>query len=629
MAGTPITNAFRTIILIENSATLWAHGPDPLEIDTPQKGRSGPNTELLPSVRWTWLTWAAEACFEYCRIGWDVHPDYQVSIFGCDENPEPIEVCPLEHEDRQPAARGPPPSHLRDLRLRMTRLMHLTKQPAGSTDQSLNRVFRRIRGLESEALLTVPMYYNNLDAVSADQPFYLRLILVTTSHDKQEMYTRIRTAVKDNNIGYLARYEVAVIAVGCSVVFAPVYEKIDQHEEIYVTWYGAATGNQLVDAFKTCLTWDLRLSRTIVSDIPMREDVKSGGSTSVSYNVELFHPCLVGESGQGRPGGEALRMKWMRPVKGAVPALVQVPNTQLVRASPSDPITRPTQCLVGYVLEGNAVLLESDRAGTTCKLFLCRGKISLQQLKTGTDRVIDDIPALSDLPGGRVSSYRAKEMVMLLSVNTLDLKSFPLQKTLFEKQAKLTSYFPIVYTDTIVYLLPQFMPLLEAITTVNPKDANWDAARQAIDEVLEMEKHNQTLPGIASHALLQSFASSQRKMESYAVTWAELDLLLESCSQRSLEHAQLRDYLCRVKRHIREDLKSLIKSRLKSRMYNGSVPAVSAKLLPSDVCSKKRKARPEFEGRLKWGRFGKIYQNLPKLDKNQRDDALIHASIEL
>ena len=61
------------------------------------------------------------------------------------------------------------------------------------------------------------------------------------------------------------------------------------------------------------------------------------------------------------------------------------------------------------------------------------------------------------------------------------------------------------------------------------------------------------------------------RTESYAVIWAELDLLLESHSHRSLEHAQLRDYLVRAKRSgIREDLKGLVKSRLKSRMYNGS-----------------------------------------------------------
>ena len=149
---------------------------------------------------------------------------------------------------------------------------------------------------------------------------------------------------------------------------------------------------------------------TVVSFIvPMREDVKSGGgSTSVSYNVDLFHPCLMGDGGQARPGGEAERMMWVRPAKGAVSSLVPMENTQLIRASPSDPVTRPTQCLIGYVLDGNAVLLDSERMATKCKLFLCGGKICLQQLKPGTERGIDDISALSDLPGGRVSSYRVK-----------------------------------------------------------------------------------------------------------------------------------------------------------------------------------------------------------------------------
>lgn len=43
-----------------------------------------------------------------------------------------------------------------------------------------------------------------------------------------------------------------------------------------------------------------------------------------------------------------------------------------------------------------------------CKLFLCGGKICLQQLKAGADKMLEDIPSLAELPGGRVGTYRVQ-----------------------------------------------------------------------------------------------------------------------------------------------------------------------------------------------------------------------------
>ena len=90
----------------------------------------------------------------------------------------------------------------------------------------MNKVFRSVRSLETEEMLSVPIYRHDLANVAADQPFYLRLLIVTDDTDKQRMFTRIRRYIVDNNIGYMARFEVAVVAIGVAVAEAPSYEKV-------------------------------------------------------------------------------------------------------------------------------------------------------------------------------------------------------------------------------------------------------------------------------------------------------------------------------------------------------------------------------------------------------------------
>ncbi|GAU99684.1 hypothetical protein RvY_10645 [Ramazzottius varieornatus] len=641
-------NAFRTVFLLENSTALWSSAPgsfEPVSEESTLSSRSSA-TSFVAQTEWTWITWILEAVFEYCRIAWDIFPSYGVSIHGSGPNDETLKLYPTSGQPDQPSSST---TRFRDLRIAMSAVSQLERfaKAASMSISSAGSVFESIRDLENDELLSAPVYYENIENVSSDRPFYVRIVIVTTEKDELVLVNSVRESIMRQNIGYITRFEIAVFICSSPEAKAPSYKKIDGLNDAYITLYYISTGGtELLEAFKSCLAWDLRLSRTIVTDIPMREDVKTGGAASTSYNVDMFHPCLITEQKtQSRPGGTPLRMKWLKPVKGTTFAHVPLDDALPIRTTPSDPTTRPTQCLVGYVLDGNAVLLESqevEKSGVKiCKLFLSGGKICLLQLKSGTERVVDDIPSLLEVPGGKVTNYRVKEMCTLLKTIVLDPKSqFPIPSQALSRQKKMTSYFPFIYSDSLAYLLPQFVPLFEVVASPEKKDrSEWHAARNAIEEVLDMNAQNTLLPGLNTHVVLSTIPSGTRRAESYAVLWVELDMILEAYSNSSEGDSvrSLRDYLhARLPTPLRSELRTLILDRVRRHSYPGSnTENRVGTTVPENTTEGaqglyKRKARPEFEGRLKFGRMGKLYQNLQKLEKGQREDTtLIHASLEL
>lgn len=151
--------------------------------------------------------------------------------------------------------------------------------------QSFSKVLGDLKLLESEELMTAPLYQLDLDKILSTKPFFLRIIFVTAETNPAKITELIQTTIQEQNLAYLARFEIAVIAVRCQLSpEAPLYHKViilcwlvrlfqplnfrqlSNHGEIFLRWYDAQSGLDILEAMKHCITLDLRLSRTIVTD---------------------------------------------------------------------------------------------------------------------------------------------------------------------------------------------------------------------------------------------------------------------------------------------------------------------------------------------------------------------------
>lgn len=57
----------------------------------------------------------------------------------------------------------------------------------------------------------------------------------------------------------------------------------------------------------------------------------------------------------------------------------------------------------------------------------------------------------------------------------------------------------------------QLLPVLNVLNLALPRESDWEAARDAIIEVVDMEKKLESLPGLSNHPLLQHISSTHRK----------------------------------------------------------------------------------------------------------------------
>lgn len=191
------------------------------------------------------------------------------------------------------------------------------------------------------------------------------------------------------------------------------------------------------------------LASTTVTGIPMKEE--QNASSSANYDVEIFHSSaahtaiLKGFHCQnliyvqssnsnfkvimelwlvaGNPQDSALiktfrrfeegseyetvTLKWCTP-RGCSASEMQN-CTAMHRITPVDVNSRPSSCLINFLLNGRSVMLEMARktGGKTISHLLAAhgGEIFIHTLSTARS-VLEDPPSISEGCGGRVTDYR-------------------------------------------------------------------------------------------------------------------------------------------------------------------------------------------------------------------------------
>lgn len=216
------------------------------------------------------------------------------------------------------------------------------------------------------------------------------------------------------------------------------------------------------------------LASTTVTGIPMKEE--QNASSSANYDVEIYHASaahtaiLKGNASDSaairtiKEGFEyeTVTLKWCTP-RGCTGSELQN-CTCMHRITPVDVNSRPSLCLINFLLNGRSVMLEMPRKSggkiTSHLLAAHGGEIFIHTLCTARS-VLEDPPSISEGCGGRVTDYRITDFGLLIKQNTLvpikpnfvkeiGQPSLPMVKTRLSRQ---TRYWPLTISSTLIFNL--------------------------------------------------------------------------------------------------------------------------------------------------------------------------------
>lgn len=284
------------------------------------------------------------------------------------------------------------------------------------------------------------------------------------------------------------------------------------------------------------------LASTTVTGIPMKEE--QNASSSANYDVEIFHakyahtvifgselilPTSIKEGAEY----ETVTLKWCTP-RGIGASDLQ-PCLAQHRITSVDVTSRPSNCLINFLLNGRSVLLEMPRKTggklTSHLLSAHGGEIFIHTLRI-TRSCLEDLPSISEGGGGRVTNYRIPDFGKFMQAHKLvPLKPIADRKpdeNLQKMRAKLrrhSRYWPLTSGTTLVYNMRQYIdPLLNLVSKDDLTDNDVLQCRQAIFSLVSLSTRNEQL----SLPILGNRIKAHKKEELYKVIWTELEAIVQS-----------------------------------------------------------------------------------------------------
>lgn len=218
------------------------------------------------------------------------------------------------------------------------------------------------------------------------------------------------------------------------------------------------------------------LASTTVTGIPMKEE--QNASSSANYDVEIFHgsrahsillstELMLPRSLKEGVDYETVTLKWCTP--RGVGASDMQPCLAMHRVTPVDVTSRPSSCLINFLLNGRSVLLEMPRKSggkiTSHLLSAHGGEIFIHTLNVARS-CLEDPPSVSEGVGGKVWDYRITDFGALMQINRLvPLKVLPERNPdenllkMRTRIGKYSRYFPLTLGSTVLYNVRQVSKL--------------------------------------------------------------------------------------------------------------------------------------------------------------------------
>lgn len=244
---------------------------------------------------------------------------------------------------------------------------------------------------------------------------------------------------------------------------------------------------------------------------------------------------------------ETVTLKWCTP-RGCSASEMQN-CTAMHRITPVDVNSRPSSCLINFLLNGRSVMLEMVRksGGKTISHLLAShgGEIFIHTLSTARS-VLEDPPSISEGCGGRVTDYRITDFGALMRANVLA----PLKRTNTNQEDELvpkmkarldrhTRYWPMSISSTLMFNLKQIIdPLPELMIKEEMTKDDLIKCKKLMFNLLQLESKHESLalPNLGGG---RGGKSTIRREEHYRLLWEELETFVKAHADNSQMHMEV------------------------------------------------------------------------------------------
>lgn len=562
-------SSHKTVFVLDHTPYFGISCECQIEFDF-SKSRGPGCIPLAPISKSLW-TCSVEAAVEYCRIVWDLFPQGKLIRFVVsDSTAHTLNSWSPQQQNLAYILNGtasvgvPPRAHptnefsvIHGLRAAIEALCEcsdIQHEKRTSLTENATKILNRCR------VICITSARDNASMKSLEDIFQNVLIqqnkiaaasdhLITVHHCHLVIINVFPNSIESQVTGHPARDLSAILT-----------------SEVH----SVKAGGQIASKLTHLILKHYDLASTTVTGIPMKEE--QNASSSANYDVEIFHSfaahtsILKGNAADSamirtqREGAEyeTVTLKWCTP-RGCSAAEMQN-CTATHRITPVDVNSRPSSCLINFLLNGRSVMLEMPRkaGGKMISHLLAAhgGEIFIHTLVTARS-VLEDPPSISEGCGGRVTDYRITDFGVLMQNNKL----LPLKRKFDENDSELpldkmrsrldrhTKYWPITISSTFIFNLRNY---IDPMPTLMVKE------ELSNEEVVQCKQVIYNLIGLESkHENLQTPNMGQRgkgprREEQYRIMWGELETFIRAHC-RSDQHNRVLNCLLECRNKIDDD----------------------------------------------------------------------------
>lgn len=530
----------KTIFVLDHTPYFGISSDNPIELDF-LKSR-GPGCLPIPPFSKSLWTTAFEAAIEYCRIVWDLFPQGKL-----------VRFIASDHQAHVVNNWNPSQQHIGHI----MGAMSVVGVPPPIQNTKIE--YTVLHGLKEAMLCASELTELQQEKLNLDQQGKLinkcRVICITSTRDHESMVRleeiflsglmqHNKNLVKSDGKLPIDHCHLVLINTFPVKVVSQVQSHPPKNLSPLLTTEVHSVNASIVPSKLSALILDhYDLASTTVTGIPMKEE--QNASSSANYDVEIYHEStahlaiLKGNAADSaiiktfkeNNEYETVTLKWCTP--RFTPGNEMQNCISMHRITPVDVNSRPSLCLINFLLNGRSVMLEMPRkAGgkiTSHLLSAHGGEIFIHTLCTARS-VLEDPPSISEGPGGRVTDYRITDFGLLIKQNTL----VPIKPGSFDKDTipilemknrleRHTKYWPLTISSTLIFNLKMYIdPLPLIITKETITDEEVFQCKQILRNFLALEGRHEPLHLLNPGQRIKG----QKRDEQYRAVWDELDMLI-------------------------------------------------------------------------------------------------------
>ncbi|XP_046670533.1 integrator complex subunit 13 [Homalodisca vitripennis] len=537
----------KTVFVLDHTPYFGISSEELLEFDF-TKARGPGFIPLAPIVKSLW-TCIVEAALEYCRAVWDIFPQHNKLIrfvvsdtqahalneWNTTQQNTGFLLNALSSVGIPPRAGGGDFSIIHGLQ-RAVQAMCECSEAQHEKRTALNENATKV--LNRGRVICLTSARDNASIKSLEEIFQSELVQAN------------KVAAASDHLIPVHHCHLVIINVfpnNLDAVAVTPHPVINVSNMLSAEVHCAKAAGQVASRLSHLILSHYDLASTTVTGIPMKEE--QNASSSANYDVEIFHSSqahttLLGNAADTaivktqKEGAdyETVTLKWCTP-RGMSPS--EVHNcTSMFRITPVDVNSRPSSCLINFLLNGRSVMLEMVRRGggkvMSHLLAAHGGEIFIHSLGTGRS-ILEDPPSISEGCGGRVTDYRITDFGVFMQQN----KIVPIRRKekgsvmspnamVKARLEKLTKYWPITISSTCIFNFKQYTePLLSLMVKDTLTEEEVVQCKQCIYSLIGLE---------AKHEPLQTPNVGQRgkgpkREEQYRQMWTELETYLRAYGQ--------------------------------------------------------------------------------------------------